>query len=786
MFFSTRTLVVVLIVAMAFSAALHAEQKPEQSSASVAGCAASMRGFFEDEVWTKVAVQKCLTCHRKGGDAEDSKFVLVDPRKIESAAIEEAMRHNRAAFSRMAAIKEKDQSRMLQKVVGKLDHGGEEVLKADSAGYRILADFVQRVNAPLATKLPDIDPKAAPFFEGVVMLENRRLLRRATLSLAGRLPTDAEIATLAKDGLKALPAILDGVMKEEAFYDRLREGFNDIFLTLGIDGGEGEILSYEHFEKTRLWYQKPDLKYINEIKDPKDRERAGWKLADEYRRDLYAEPMKLIEYIVRHDRPFTEIVTADYIMVSPFSARGYGVYEQLKSQFKTTDERNHEEFIPVKLKALVGRNKSENQDSATGFYPHAGILSMFQYVSRYPTTETNRNRLRARMYYQHFLGVDVMELAARVSDAAAVTAKYEIPTMQASECVACHRTIDPVAGLFQDYWRFEANFALYGKRKGGWFKDMFAAGFEGEDLPSDERWRSLPWLGERTAKDPRFAVAMTEHVYYLLTGRKVLLPPKDFEDPHFSAKLRAYREQRKQTEAIASRFSKAGFNLKSVFKDWIASDFYRADGLAMAAKDECRVTELDDIGLVRMLSPEQIERKIAAVFGEKWGRLQGEMAMLYGGIDSKEVTDRATDPGGAMGAIQRILSNDVACRTVARDFKRPAKERLLFPGIEPNVLPGASADGDKAIRAAIVHLHDRILGRLDAADSAEVDRTFKLFAGIVADAKEAKGVDKQEIYHCRAGNKDAPDAAIKDPDYTVRAWRGVVTYLLRRQEFLYE
>ena len=29
-------------------------------------------------------------------------------------------------------------------------------------------------------------------------------------------------------------------------------------------------------------------------------------------------------------------------------------------------------------------------------------------------------------------------------------------------------------------------------------------------------------------------------------------------------------------------------------------------------------------------------------------------------------------------------------------------------------------------------------------------------------------------------------AAPKDPDYTIRAWRGVVTYLLRQHEFLYE
>src|SRR5262249_44283241 len=260
----------------------------------------------------------------------------------------------------------------------------------------------------------------------------------------------------------------------------------------------------------------------------------------------------------------------------------------------------------------------------------------------------------------------------------------------------------------------------FGKRKEGWFTDMFTAGFEGEDLPADERWRAIQWLGERTAKDPRFAVAMTEHVYYLLTGRKVLLPPKDFEDPLYGARLRAFREQRNLTEAIAGRFAKTGFNLKAVFKDWILSDFYRADALATAVREPCRQAEFDDIGLVRMLSPEQLERKVAAVFGEKWNRLDGEMAMLYGGIDSKEVTDRATDPSGAMGAIQRILSNDVACRHVGRDFGKPANERRLFPNIEPDVLPGASEEGDQAIRKAIAFLHEKVLGRYDAIDSAEV------------------------------------------------------------------
>ena len=208
------------------------------------------------------------------------------------------------------------------------------------------------------------------------------------------------------------------------------------------------------------------------------------------------------------------------------------------------------------------------------------------------------------MYYLHFLGVDALDLAARVSDAAAVSAKYKIPTMQASECVVCHKTVDPVAGLFQDYYEFEG---VYGRRKGGWYQDMFPAGFEGEKMAPAERWRALQWLGERTAKDPRFAVAMVEHVYYILTGRKVLLAPKDLDDPLYAAKRRAYQEQRRQVETIADRFAKTGFNLKGAFKDWIVSDFYRADGIATALKNPQRQAELDDIGIVRMLAPEQVE-----------------------------------------------------------------------------------------------------------------------------------------------------------------------------------
>ncbi len=369
-----------------------------------------------------------------------------------------------------------------------------------------------------------------------------------------------------------IDSLLDSIMREEAFYERLKEGFNDIFLTVGIEDNAETLLSYHHFEKTRLWYQKHDFSHLPE----KERQRAGWKLAAVYRDALLREPQELIAYIVRNEKPFSELVTADYIMVSPYTARGYGIYEEVKDQFKNSDDPF--EYIPARLHALKGRD-GKVQESKTGWYPHAGFLSMFHYLRRYPSTETNRNRLRARMFYQHFLGVDIMQLAPRSTDASAVAAKFEFPTLQAADCVVCHKTIDPVAGLFQDF-NFQGEL---GPRKEGWYTDMFPAGFEGEQLPDGERWRATQWLAERTVKDPRYPIAMAEHVYYILLGRKVLQPPEDIDDPAFEGKRRAYREQRRMIKTVAARLAASNFNLKEAFKAIVSTEFYRADGVVSAA-----------------------------------------------------------------------------------------------------------------------------------------------------------------------------------------------------------
>ena len=209
------------------------------------GCFSSGSDYFADELWVKVGARTCIKCHKSGGDAEDSEFILLEPVR------EGALAHNREAFTKMATVREEGGgAKMLLKVIGELDHGGEEVFAKDSTRYQILERFVRRVNGEGQDWASETSGR--PFYEGVQMMAGRKLLRRLTLQLGARLPRADEYAAVEARGLAGVSEMLGGLMNEEAFYGRLAEGFNDIFLTPGIDDVAENVLSYEHFEKTRI------------------------------------------------------------------------------------------------------------------------------------------------------------------------------------------------------------------------------------------------------------------------------------------------------------------------------------------------------------------------------------------------------------------------------------------------------------------------------------------------------------------------------------------------------
>jgi hypothetical protein len=268
---------------------------------------------FADEIWVKVGAKSCIKCHKDGGDAEETRFILEDPALSTG---EEWKAKNWEMFQKVGKLRKDGKPLVLLKVTEEVEHEGGEIFQRGSAGYSLLRNLVNGEFELEAQTFQKTD-----FFAGVEMVDDLRLLRRLTLSLAGRLPTASEMEQVQKGGLDS---VLNEVMEEDAFYERLVEGFNDIFLLHGVDGSPERILGYRNFGNTRMWYQKVTFE---EIKDPKERQQAKYALADRYRESILHEPYALIEYIVRNNRPITEVVTADYLMVSPYTAKGYGIFE---------------------------------------------------------------------------------------------------------------------------------------------------------------------------------------------------------------------------------------------------------------------------------------------------------------------------------------------------------------------------------------------------------------------------------------------------------------------------
>src|SRR5688572_10151206 len=93
---------VVLVVVCSFLAASAGGRGQESKPYNGPACNRAVDDYFAKEVWAKVGYVTCVNCHKEWGDAEASRLVLRDPRKAQGHAQDEALRHNREAFARLA------------------------------------------------------------------------------------------------------------------------------------------------------------------------------------------------------------------------------------------------------------------------------------------------------------------------------------------------------------------------------------------------------------------------------------------------------------------------------------------------------------------------------------------------------------------------------------------------------------------------------------------------------------------------------------------------------------
>lgn len=601
-------------------------------------------------------------------------------------------------------------------------------------------------------------------------------LRKAALQLVSRMPTQAEITQVQQGGETALRTVLNNMMLEPAFYDRLSEIFNDYLHTnryMTMNGAEVATGLMNSFPNARWYAVGADVRSTEYLTNR------------QYTNDSVAiEPLELINYVVKNNKPATEILTADYFMVNGYSAKSYGI-----TNVAFTNQWDPEEFKPAKLTGI----------------PHSGVLSSLIFLNRYPTSATNRNRGRARVVYDFFLDVDILALDGVRPDGSAVDISSDAPTMENPDCMKCHTLLDPVASTFQD-WNLRGLFRLART----WYTDMFQAGFNGVSLPSTDSSNKLHWLAAQIAKDARFDDAMVRIIYNGINGQEPLHEPPSSATP---AQLEAYQAEQSIIDAAKAKYVADNRNLKTLIRELMLTSYWRASGL----QDTSFAQIHDGTGASVILTPEQLHRKLKAVFGFEWrgpldqystnqnvfaqARLLSARQFyqsLYGGIDSFLVTDRLSDPNGLMALVQERMANEMACYAVPNDFLTSTSQRKLFPLVE-TVTTLTTTQNQNAVKANIQYLHQYLLGETLALTDPEITYTYELFAAVLQDgqAKLMSKTESQSLPTLCGRSKDLLTGAalnangtdgrlLNDPNYTIRAWMAVVAYLLSDYRFLYQ
>ena len=236
-----------------------------------------------------------------------------------------------------------------------------------------------------------------------------------------------------------------------------------------------------------------------------------------------------------------------------------------------------------------------------------------------------------------------------------------------------------------------------------WYRDMRVPGFGGKTAPDSKN--SVQWLAKRIVADERFAEAAVTFWWPAIMGSEVAEPPEDEEDPDFEGLLLAANAQGAEVERLARGF-RSGFaggspyNLKDLLVELVLSEWFRAD--TVEDTDPVRRVALRDAGARRPLTPEELSRKTAALTGVEWGRsigincwpecerrpseLAGDFRLLYGGIDSGGITERARDITSVMAGVARRHAVQSSCLIVMRDlYLLPDADRRLFAGIDQYV-----------------------------------------------------------------------------------------------------
>ncbi|MDB4156077.1 DUF1588 domain-containing protein, partial [Gammaproteobacteria bacterium] len=656
---------------------------------------------FDTEVEDSIVQARCIACHVEGGLARSSALLFQRTNTASSL-------NNFGALS--AYIDAKGSDLFLAKIAGEKGHVGGVQLAKDSSGYasfqKLIAELTDSAEATsyvFSSTSDSPSPRQASFLSEVTLEPREATLRRAALLLQGRLPTDAERKAVVSDA--TLRTALRNMMQGAAFREFVVTGVNDRLL---IDGSDTPVDI-----NVNNWFKIYNQKVDYAINDQLTEERALWVQIGNATRRASGE---LVAYVIEQEKPYSEILTADYMMMNPFAnewLEGTAVFSSSESNDVYKPSRIKGYYYNTEFRKTVDRVNSNSSYELIGSpvesYPHSGLLTDFGFLSRYPTTATNRNRARARWAFYHFLGIDIEKSSQRPTDEAALADRNN-PTMNNPNCTVCHALLDPVAGAFQNWddfnrYRGNGNDALdrfYKHPEDGsrspyqfgdlWYRDMREPGLFDKKIANNEE--TLNNLAELIVAEPAFLSASAKFWWPSVFGKPMLDRPAVETDQGYGGKYAAYQAQQDALKDFASALG-AGMSAKEMLVEMIMSPWFSGESVTSYAFNEAQYEA--QFGSKQLLTPEQLGHKTRALTGVSWRSNMspsGEMysayetfSVLLGGIDSEAVTTRATELTPTMTSILMTHATESACPAVVRQFVKPKEERSLFSLVEEPMQP---------------------------------------------------------------------------------------------------
>ena len=352
---------------------------PAPAPSTVPAPCTTAPALFSASVWPSLNTS-CTGCHVQGGIAGGTHLVFAP------TASEIANYNILRDFAKTSG------DLLLSKTIGMPSHGGgAPYMNASSQAYKNLQQLIPQMTAQVCTVTVTPPPTASGgFWQDVAFAADSSVLAKAAVLFAGRNPSIDEAAAVASGGQTALRQAIRGYMQGPVFERWLDDVGDTHFLSPGVPvrGDTG--------------YNATDWPSAGAVLDAANVTQADNATRNRFDAAARREGIELMKYIVRNDRPYTDIVTANYTVVNGILAQYLGA----TVQGSFTDATNDAEWRQATLPS----------QRLGGMREHAGVLSTHPWLSRFPTTATNRNRHRVNVMFKQFLGTDVTMMAVRPLD----------------------------------------------------------------------------------------------------------------------------------------------------------------------------------------------------------------------------------------------------------------------------------------------------------------------------------------------------------------------------------